>query len=68
MSAAERIGFGNVIRGVRRKQGWSQAKLGAKFGISFGHRPRRGEQRCHDHHRGGDRVGAGLKRELEGDS
>lgn len=59
MSAAGRIGFGDVIRGARRKQGRPQAELCEKSTVPFEH---------HDHQRGGNRVGAGLKRELEGDS
>lgn len=30
----EPVGFGDVIREARRKEGWSQAKLGEKAGVS----------------------------------
>lgn len=34
MSEAEQPGFGDVIREARKKQGWSQAELGEKAGVS----------------------------------
>ena len=34
MGEAEECGFGDVIRGARRKQGWSQGELGEKAGVS----------------------------------
>ncbi len=34
MEDAERHGFGDVIREGRKKQGWSQAELGQKAGVS----------------------------------
>lgn len=34
MSEAEQHGFGDVIREARKKQGWSQAELGEKSGLS----------------------------------
>lgn len=34
MDEAERHGFGDVIREARKKQGWSQAELGKKAGVS----------------------------------
>lgn len=34
MSETEQHGFGEVIREVRKKQGWSQAELGEKAGVS----------------------------------
>ena len=34
MGEAEQRGFGVVIRETRKKQGWSQADLGAKSGLS----------------------------------
>ncbi len=34
MGEAEQHGFGDVIREARKKQGWSQAELGEKSGLS----------------------------------
>lgn len=34
MSEAEEVGLGDVIREARKKQGWSQAELGEKAGLS----------------------------------
>ena len=34
MGEAEQHGFGDVIREARKKQGWSQAELGEKSGVS----------------------------------
>jgi len=34
MSQAERARFGDVIREARKAQGWSQAELGGKSGLS----------------------------------
>lgn len=34
MGEAEKAGFGDVIREARKKQGWSQAELGEKSGLS----------------------------------
>lgn len=34
MRETERSGFGNVIRQARKRQGWSQAELGEKAGVS----------------------------------
>lgn len=34
MGEAEQHGFGDVIREARKKQGWSQADLGEKSGLS----------------------------------
>ena len=34
MSESEPHGFGDVIREARKKQGWSQAKLGQNSGVS----------------------------------
>ncbi|MDO5865087.1 MULTISPECIES: helix-turn-helix domain-containing protein [Paenarthrobacter] len=34
MGEAEQHGFGEVIREARKKQGWSQAELGEKSGLS----------------------------------
>ncbi|QOT16797.1 helix-turn-helix domain-containing protein [Paenarthrobacter sp. YJN-5] len=34
MGEAEQQGFGDVIREARKKQGWSQAELGEKSGLS----------------------------------
>lgn len=34
MGEAEQRGFGDVIREARKKQGWSQAELGEKSGLS----------------------------------
>lgn len=30
----ETVGFGDIIRDARKKQGWSQAELGEKSGLS----------------------------------
>lgn len=34
MSDQEQQGFGDIIREARKKQGWSQAELGEKSGLS----------------------------------
>lgn len=34
MGEAEQAGLGDVIRDARKKQGWSQAELGEKSGLS----------------------------------
>jgi transcriptional regulator with XRE-family HTH domain len=34
MSDEEQQGFGDIIREARKKQGWSQAELGEKSGLS----------------------------------
>ena len=34
MGEAELHGFGDVIREARKKQGWSQAELGERSGVS----------------------------------
>jgi transcriptional regulator with XRE-family HTH domain len=34
MGERERHGFGDVVREARKKQGWSQAELGEKAGVS----------------------------------
>ena len=34
MGEADQPGFGEVIREARKKQGWSQAELGEKSGLS----------------------------------
>lgn len=34
MREEEQHGFGDVIREARKKQGWSQAELGEKSGVS----------------------------------
>lgn len=34
MGETEQRGFGDVIREARKKQGWSQAELGEKSGLS----------------------------------
>jgi transcriptional regulator with XRE-family HTH domain len=34
MGEAEQLGFGDVIREARKKEGWSQAELGEKSGVS----------------------------------
>lgn len=34
MGEAEKAGLGDVIRDARKKQGWSQAELGEKSGLS----------------------------------
>lgn len=34
MDEPEPVGFGDVIREARRKEGWSQAELGEKAGVS----------------------------------
>lgn len=34
MGQGEQQGFGDVIREARKKQGWSQAELGEKSGVS----------------------------------
>jgi transcriptional regulator with XRE-family HTH domain len=34
MGETERHGFGDVVREARKKQGWSQAELGEKAGVS----------------------------------
>lgn len=34
MSAPEPVRFGDFIREARKKQGWSQAELGEKSGVS----------------------------------
>lgn len=34
MGEADQPGFGDVIREARKKQGWSQAELGEKSGLS----------------------------------
>ena len=34
MDEAEQRGFGDVIRDARKRQGWSQAELGEKSGLS----------------------------------
>jgi len=34
MNEAQQHGFGDVIREARKKQGWSQAELGEKSGLS----------------------------------
>lgn len=34
MGKTEQRGFGDVIREARKKQGWSQAELGEKSGLS----------------------------------
>lgn len=34
MGEVGQLGFGDVIRGARKKQGWSQAELGEKSGLS----------------------------------
>lgn len=34
MSEEVEAGFGDIIRDARRKQGWSQAELGEKSGLS----------------------------------
>lgn len=34
MGEAEEAGLGDVIREARKKQGWSQAELGEKAGLS----------------------------------
>lgn len=34
MGEADKPGFGEIIREARKKQGWSQAELGEKAGVS----------------------------------
>lgn len=34
MTEADQHGFGDIIRAARKKQGWSQAELGEKSGLS----------------------------------
>lgn len=34
MGEAEEVGLGDVIREARKKQGWSQAELGERAGLS----------------------------------
>ena len=34
MGEEDRPGFGDVVREARKKQGWSQAELGEKSGLS----------------------------------
>jgi transcriptional regulator with XRE-family HTH domain len=34
MTEADQQGFGDIIRAARKKQGWSQAELGEKSGLS----------------------------------
>lgn len=34
MREADQLGFGDVIRDARKRQGWTQAELGEKSGLS----------------------------------
>ena len=67
MGEPEPAGFGDVIREARKKQGWSQAELGEKAGVSRpDDRAGRGEQRRHDRDHRQDRAGTGPDAGAEG--